>query len=144
RLLKAGMFPNHVGQLKAVYVRHADIHQDHRDFGLEQMFERLPARVGFHESFSQGAEDGLVAEELTGLVIHHQDVDWVVLTHTFYRCNHMRNAESNCSVLTALSRYSEAPASRHFSRSPFMAFAVKATMGRRRKDGFCRMTCMVS
>src|SRR6185437_7272974 len=65
--------------------------------------------------------------------------------HVFaYLCSHIRNADSNWSVLTGFARYSEAPASRHFSRSPFMALAVSAMMGRRRNDGFWRMTCIVS
>src|SRR6266852_3786797 len=53
-----------------------------------------------------------------------------------YRCSHIRNAESNCSVFTGLARYSEAPASRHFSLSPFIAFAVNAIIGSRRNAGF--------
>ena len=56
----------------------------------------------------------------------------------------MRNAESSCSVLTGLAKYSDAPASRHFSRSPFIAFAVSAMIGSLRKEAFCRITCMVA
>src|ERR1700733_6577708 len=56
----------------------------------------------------------------------------------------MRSADSSCSVFTGLARYSDAPASRHFSRSPFIAFAVNAIIGKRRNAGFCRITCMVS
>src|SRR5258708_37772979 len=55
----------------------------------------------------------------------------------------MRKAESSCSVFTGFARYSDAPASRHFSRSPFMALAVRAMIGKRRNDAFCRMTWMV-
>src|SRR3984893_13967166 len=62
----------------------------------------------------------------------------------YHRWSHIRSADSNCSVFTGFARYSEAPASRHFSRSPFMAFAVRAMIGRRRNAGFCLMTCMVS
>src|SRR5580693_3909550 len=61
-----------------------------------------------------------------------------------YLCNQMRRAERSCSVFTGFARYSEAPASKHFSRSPFMALAVRAIIGKRRNMGFCRITCMVS
>ena len=43
-LLKAGMLPNHVGQLEAVELRHADVHQHDGDIVLQQVFQRLPAR----------------------------------------------------------------------------------------------------
>ena len=33
-------------------------------------------------------------------------------------------------MFTGFARYSEAPASKHFSRSPFMALAVKAMIGK--------------
>src|SRR5216683_259378 len=56
----------------------------------------------------------------------------------------MRSAESSCSVLTGLAKYSDAPASRHFSRSPFIAFAVSAMIGKRRSADFWRITCIVS
>src|SRR5947209_3864584 len=80
---------------------------------------------------------------VTCLALLQQNL-WAGLSPLPYLCSHMRSADSNCSVLTGLARYSEAPASRHFSRSPFMALAVRAMMGSRRNDGFCLITCIVS
>src|SRR4051795_871010 len=63
------------------------------------------------------------------------------LASSYYRWSHVLKPDNNWSVLTGFAMYSDAPASRHFSRSPFMAFAVSAMMGRRRKSGFWRITC---
>src|SRR4029079_3730269 len=52
------------------------------------------------------------------------------------RYSHTRMRLNSCSVSTGLVMESDAPASMHSSRSPFMAFAVSAMIGRLRN--FCR------
>jgi hypothetical protein len=47
RLLKPRVLANHFRQLKAIQLRHADIHQDDRDVRLEKHFERFAPRRGF-------------------------------------------------------------------------------------------------
>ena len=50
-----------------------------------------------------------------------------------YRFSHTRINESSCSTSTGLLMYSDAPAAMQLSRSPFMAFAVNAMIGRSRE-----------
>src|SRR5581483_2304498 len=161
RLLKARMLTHHVRQFKAVDLRHADVHQHHRNIALQQMVQRLPAGVRLHQVLAQILKNRLVAQQLRRLIVHHQNGDRIALVHRndefvglgdrrphpcsrVYLCSHVRKPESSWSVLTGFAMYSEAPASRHFSRSPFMAFAVSAIIGSRRRCAFCRITCIVS
>ena len=166
RLLEARMLPDDLGKFEAVDLRHADIHQHGRHVHLEKLFERILGGCRLDKVLVEFAEDGLIAEQFARLVVHHQDIYFVVglhwlinvlpgrvgaglllltktETHT-HRCSHIRNAERSCSVLTGFAKYSEAPASRHFSRSPFIAFAVRAMMGSLRNAAFWRITCMVA
>ena len=107
RLLVARVLPQHLGQLEAVELGHADIHQDDGDLVLEQDLERLARRVGLDEVLAELAEDHLVAEQLGGLIVDQQDVDSIRGDHRharLQRWSHMRKAASSCSVLTGLAR----------------------------------------
>ena len=144
------MLANHGGQFKTIQLRHAHVHQHHRDVGVEQNFKRLLGGIGLDQVLAKFAEHDLIAQQLGRLIVDHENVHLFACTHRFsvpisraccggrdhHRCSHIRSDESNCSVLTGLARYSDAPASRHFSRSPFMAFAVRAMMGKRWNDTF--------
>src|SRR6202021_931284 len=162
--LEARMLPDDLSEFKAVDLRHADIHQYDGNIGFEQFLESVLGRGGLDQVLSQIGEHSLIAEQFASLIVDHENVHCLVCGHHSlrnapydspplprvrpppppYLCSPIRSAESNCSVLTGLAKYSDAPASRHFSRSPFIALAVRAMMGRRRNIGFCRMTCMVS
>src|SRR5690242_8483735 len=105
---------------------------------LQELLQRFAGGVGLDKVFAEIAENGLIAEQFARLIVHHQDVDLISVhaAHGFrlilpanHRCSHMRSVESNWSVFTGFARYSEAPASRQRSRSPFIAFAVSATIG---------------
>ncbi len=43
RLLEARMLADHRGELEAVELRHADVHEDHGDIRLQEVLQRLPA-----------------------------------------------------------------------------------------------------
>ena len=53
RLLGAGVLVDHRRQLKAVDLRHVDIHKDHGDVGVEQVRQGFPARRGRDEVLAQ-------------------------------------------------------------------------------------------
>ena len=122
---------------------------------FSRMFKRLACRRRLDQVLTQIREDHLVAQELGWLIVHHQDVDFLSVIDHCSSVSQRRLRDpgsrrqrtslllsdaatcamptSSCSVLTGLARYSDAPASRHRSRSPFMALAVSAMMGKRRK-----------
>src|SRR2546423_14964787 len=75
------MLPNHGGQLEAVKLRHAHIHQHHGHVVLQQYFKRLFCSVRFDEVLAESAEHNLIAEQLRWLIIYHEDVDLLVRTH---------------------------------------------------------------
>ena len=105
-LLEARMFADHRGQLETVDLRHAHIHQDERDLILEQAFQSLLAGLRLDEIVTQLTQDDLIGQQLRRLIVDQKNVDLVVRRHMhrFYRCSHIRNAESNCSVLTGFAR----------------------------------------
>ncbi len=72
------MLANHLGELKAIHLGHADIHQDNGDIMLEQMFERLAPGVRLNKVLSQWTENSLVAQQFPRLVINHENVDLLV------------------------------------------------------------------
>ena len=78
-LLEARMLADHLGQLEAVQLRHADIDQDDRDIGLEQIGQRLLGRGGRDQIFAQLLQHHLIAEQLAGLIIHQQDIDGILV-----------------------------------------------------------------
>ena len=47
------MLADHVGQLEAVDLRHADIHQHDRDIGFQQVLESFAAGVGLDQILAQ-------------------------------------------------------------------------------------------
>ena len=105
--LETRVLPDHRCELEAVQLRHADIHQDDGDLGLEQLLQRLLAGRGLDQVLAQFAQDHLVGEQLRGLVVDQQDVDLVVRGHGMaghQRCSHMRSADRSCSVFTGLAR----------------------------------------
>ena len=80
-LLEARMLADHRGELEAVELRHADVHQDDGDLVLEQLLQRLLAGRGLDQILAQLAQDHLIGEQLRGLVVDQQDVDLVVRRH---------------------------------------------------------------
>ena len=103
---------------------------------------------------SRSPQNRFIAQQLCRLVVHHQDVD---LAHP--RASGRFDLSSaydpigaaTCAGPTAAVRCSlvspDIPMLRlpgTFSRSPFIALAVRAMIGSRRNEGFCRITCMVS
>ena len=98
----------------------------------QEAFDELKSGKGYIAAFNRPD---------TNILINN---DKAYLLSSTYLWSHVLNPNSSWSVLTGFAMYSEAPASRHFSRSPFIAFAVRAMIGRRRNSTFCRMTCIVS
>ena len=79
--LEAGMFMDHIRQLIAINFGHADVHQHYRDIGLQQMLECLPAGTRLQKVFPQWSENRLVGQQLSRLIIDHQDVYRRVRVH---------------------------------------------------------------
>jgi hypothetical protein len=107
RLLEARMLAHHPRQLEAVQVGHEDVDQDDRDVGLQQVRERFLGGIRLQQVLAEVAQYHLVAQQLGRLVVDQENVDLVVRGHdivSIYRCSHMRNADSSCSVLTGLAR----------------------------------------
>src|SRR5690606_1443403 len=111
--------------------------------------------AGLDQALAQRFEDRAVAEQAPGLVVDQQDPRPVLAVRAGgdvrarrgrfdQRCSHCRSTPSSSSVTTGLARSSEAPASKHFSRSPFIALAVTAITGRAREAGSRRIARMVS
>src|SRR5262249_6230495 len=92
-------------------------------------------------------ENDFVAHELGRLGGDEQDIDRAVRRHGLaprgYRCNHMRKGASSCTVLTAVAPRPAGTAPTQSRRSPFIALAVSAMMGRRRNRLFLRISCIV-
>src|SRR5580692_127821 len=83
RLLEARMLANGVGQLKAVHVWHAHVHQDYGDVGLEQSVQSFTGGVRLDEILIQIPKDNFVAQKLCRLVIDHQDINFLLGRHRF-------------------------------------------------------------
>jgi hypothetical protein len=75
------MLADHRRQLEPVEFGHAHIDQHDRDIVLEQVGQRLLGRAGLDEVLSQVAENSLVAEQLSGLVVDQKDVDLFLGAH---------------------------------------------------------------
>ena len=103
--LIAWMLADHLGEFEPVQLRHADIHEDDGDVVLEQKFERFFRRRDLDEVLAEIAQHHLIAQQLGGLVVHQQHIDFMVDVHQgSQRCSHMRSAERSCSVFTGLAR----------------------------------------
>src|SRR3984885_518469 len=74
RLLEARMFADHCRKLEAVEFGHADVHQNHGNFVLEDIFQGFPPRGRHHEIFAELLEDNLVGEQLGRLIVNQKDV----------------------------------------------------------------------
>ena len=107
-LLEPRMLADHRGELEAVEVRHADVHQDDRDLRLQQILQRLLAGRGLDQVFVELMQDDLVAQQLGRLVVDQQDVDLVVFRHgdvpDSTGAATCAARTSSCSVLTGLAR----------------------------------------
>src|SRR5580704_17869516 len=77
RFLVARMLPDHIGQIESVHVRHADVHEHDGDVVPKKQIEGLAAGVGLDQILPQLRQDRFVAEQLTGLIVDHQDVYFV-------------------------------------------------------------------
>jgi len=75
------MLMNDLGKFEPVEFRHADIHQHYGNVSAQQFLQRLLSRTGLDEVFIEALEDRLIAEQLSGLVIHHQNVDAFSVCH---------------------------------------------------------------
>ena len=99
------MLADHLGQLEAVQLGHADIDQDDRHLRLQQIGQCLAGGGHRDEILVQLRQHDFVAQKLARLVVHQKDIDAFALFHgRAQRCNHMRSADSSCSVLTGLAR----------------------------------------
>ena len=96
RLFKARVLPDDVGQFEPVELRHANVHENHGNIAFQQDLHRLSARIGPNEVFVQFVEYGLVTEQLGRLVIHHQDVNFVVCAQ---RCPPASRLEAGAFVV---------------------------------------------
>ncbi len=103
------MLANHLGELKAVEVGHANVDQDDRDLVLEQLLERRLAGSGLDQIFPEFLQDHLIRHQLGRVIIDQENTDLLVrVRHVRFsgsqRCSHMRSAESSCSVLTGFAK----------------------------------------
>ena len=101
------MLADHSGQLEPVELGHADIDDHDGELRLEQPVEGFAPGVRGDQIRVDPAEDDLIAQQLRGLVVDQQHVGPIVGVHPIpfgHRCNHMRSADSNCSVLTGFAR----------------------------------------
>ena len=107
RLLEAGMFADHRGELEPVQFRHADVDQDDGDIVLEQELKRFAPGRSLDQVLAEFLQDDFIGEQLRRLIVHQKNVYLLLvhhLVHADQRCNHIRMASSNCSVLTGLAR----------------------------------------
>ncbi len=80
-LLEARMLPDHLGQFKAVQLRHADIHQDDRDVGFQQERQCILGRGHRDQPLAQLRQHHLIAQQLGGLVVHQKHIDGLFAFH---------------------------------------------------------------
>src|ERR1700733_13294262 len=59
-LAEPRVLAEHVGQLESIELRHADIHQNHRNIGFEENTESFPGRGGLDQVLTKLPEDDLV------------------------------------------------------------------------------------
>ena len=77
RLAETRMLAQHGGELKAVELRHADVDENDRDVVLEQELQGLARRRGLDQVLVQFMENHLVGEQLVGLIVDQEDVDFL-------------------------------------------------------------------
>jgi hypothetical protein len=76
RFAEAGMLTQHGGELEAVEFRHADVDENDRDVVLEQKLQGLARRRGLDQILVQLVKDNLVGEQLVGLIVDQENVDF--------------------------------------------------------------------
>ena len=81
RGLKARVLTDHLSQLKTIHDWHTHIHQDDGHVVFQQLFKGFLGRDGLDEVFSQIIQNGFIAQQLGGLVVHHENVDSVTWGH---------------------------------------------------------------
>ena len=74
RFLKTRMLADDFGKFKAVYLGHADIHQDDRNFDFAVISRALLWQICLDQVLAQIGQDGFIAQQLSRLIVHHQDV----------------------------------------------------------------------
>ena len=77
RFAETRMLAQHGGKLEAVELRHADVDENDRDVVLEQELQGLARRRGFDQVLVQFVKDDLVGEQLVGLIVDQEDVDFL-------------------------------------------------------------------
>ena len=65
-------------RLEAVEGGHADVHEHDGDLLLQEMRQGLGSRVGLDQVLTQIAQYGLVGKQFARLIIHQEDVDFIV------------------------------------------------------------------
>ena len=70
------MLADHGRELEAVEFRHADIDQNDRDVVLEQELQGLARRRGLDQVLVRVVQNHLVGEQLVGLIVDQQNVDF--------------------------------------------------------------------
>jgi len=65
------------GELEAVELRHADVDENDRNVVLEQELQGLARRRGLDQVLVQFVENDLVGEQLVGLIVDQEDVDFL-------------------------------------------------------------------
>jgi hypothetical protein len=78
------MLPDHIGKLETINLRHADIHEDDRDIFFEEKFKGFPAGVGLDQVLPKFVEYDFVAEQLSRLIIYHENVDLFPRSHPLF------------------------------------------------------------
>ena len=108
RLFEPRMLPDHPREFKSVQLRHTNIDQHNGDFRAQQMFQRLPGRVGLQEIFAKFPEDYFIAEKLSRLVIDHQDIDLGLAVFVAQGINPVISDVATSAARTGADRYSPA------------------------------------
>ena len=72
------MLADHRGELEAVELGHADVHQDDRNLVLEQLLQRLLGGRGDDQIVAKLTQDHLIGEQPRGLIIDQKNLHLVV------------------------------------------------------------------
>src|SRR5712664_2380246 len=79
------MLADHRSQFKTIEFWHAYVHQHHGNVILQEKFKGLLRRSRLDQVFTKFAQHNLVAEQLGGLIIDHQNIDLFVRVHCSLR-----------------------------------------------------------
>ena len=81
------MLAQHGGKFEAIEMRHADVSQNDRDLGLQQLRQRVSRGRDLDQVLAKILQDRFVGEKLSRGVVHQQDVDRLVWAHDHLRLN---------------------------------------------------------